>query len=243
MILWYYISSLENEISIKIRAIFLHVFLRERERQEENRWSGWFVEILEFSGNDRGLGETWTPLACTMERNRTQRHAERMHGGDRAEGPSIIWLAPLEACVFIRRRLGAAQFQWITSGNQPSWPELSAKCNPRPNPPPETWRISLSLSRFLSSCTYFKLPASIALHPTFCYLPPPRIGVLHTAAMNARRETFEFKVRGGPRCRNPEWWLSTNVSIRTVLHFLFFQKRARAFSTVTRFGCFESRLD
>lgn len=45
-----------------------------------------------------------TPLACTMERNRTQRHAERMHG------PGIIWLAPLEACVFIRRRVGAAQF-------------------------------------------------------------------------------------------------------------------------------------
>lgn len=70
------------------------------------------------------------PLTCTMERNRTRGHAERMHG------LGIIWLAPLEACVFIRRRVGAAQLHWITSGNQPPWPELSAKCNPlSPNAP------------------------------------------------------------------------------------------------------------
>ena len=116
---------------------------------------------LNFQGTEPARG---TPLACTMERNRTQRHAERMHG------PGIIWLAPLEACVFIRRRLGAAQFHWITSGNQPSWPELSAKCIPLPranprNPGPERLSLSLSLSFCLSLflCTYFKLPASIAL--------------------------------------------------------------------------------
>lgn len=70
-----------------------------------------------------------TPLTCTMKRNWTRRHAERMHG------LGIIWLAPLEACVFIRRWVGAAQLHWITSGNQPSWPELSAKCNLLPRSP------------------------------------------------------------------------------------------------------------
>lgn len=125
------------------------------------------------------------PLTCTMGRNRTRGHAERMHG------LGIIWLAPLEACVFIRRRVGAAQLHWITSGNQPPWPELSAKCNPlSPIAPFPSHRyvscISIVVPRF--PYTYFKLPVSVALLAelerwVFCIRPP----WMHF-------ETFEFKV-------------------------------------------------
>lgn len=98
-------------------------------------------------------------LTCTMERNRTRGHAERMHG------LGIIWLAPLEACVFIRRRVGAAQLHWITSGNQPPWPELSAKCNP-----PISYR-SLFLPRYVS-CISVVVPRSPIPTLNFSSLSP-----------------------------------------------------------------------
>lgn len=119
-----------------------------------------------------------------MERNRTRQHAERMHS------LGIIWLAPLEACVFIRRRVGAAQLHWITSGNQPSWSELSAKCNLpyHPRPPSPSSLVLLSSSRARSPIPYFKLPVSVVLLAELeCWVFCIRQPWMHF-------ETFEFKV-------------------------------------------------
>lgn len=128
------------------------------------------------------------PLTCTMERNRTRRHAERMHG------LGIIWLAPLEACVFIRRRVGAAQLHWITSGNQPPWPELSAKCNPL-SP------IAPSISHLCVSCTSIVVPLYLRSSiPTLNFpSPSPRwpnsnVWVFCMRPPWMHFETFEFKV-------------------------------------------------
>lgn len=95
----------------------------------------------------------------------------------------IIWLAPLEACVFIRRRLGAAQFHRITSGNQPSWPELSAKCIPLPrsnprNPAPETLSV----------------PTLNFLPPSPCSRPSRSNRCFAYGIHECMGETFEFKV-------------------------------------------------
>lgn len=77
--------------------------------------------------------------------------------------------------------------------------------------PGEFLSLPLSFSFSFPVPTLNFLPPSPCTRP--CYLPPPRIGVLHTAAMNARRETFEFKVWNGeippiPKSRR----LSTNLS-------------------------------
>lgn len=124
---------------------------------------------------------------------RDVRHAISAHNETETErdemrnvcmGPGIIWLTPLEACVFIRCWPGSAQLHRITSGNQPSWPELSAKCNYLPPPAPlssSTYShpFLYFYRRPVLPCTYFKPAVSVAGRT---------LAVLHKTAMNAFRD-------------------------------------------------------